>query len=159
MQQPVFDATTRRARLVRRHRLAPRFQAETPEEIAASLVAIHSTDPATVYLSVGARLAEGDPVAALERALYDDRSLIRMHGMRKTIFVFPAVLAGIVHASTTAANAEAISQYGLASEAPLRSSIRVASGSGSISDRTAALRLSRLHVTVAGAKESGVKRR
>ena len=60
---------------------------------------------------------------------------------------------------STAARADAINQYGLASEAPLRSSIRVADGSGSISERTAALRLSRLHVTVAGANESGVNRR
>ena len=59
----------------------------------------------------------------------------------------------------TAARADAINQYGLASEAPLRSSIRVADGSASISERTAALRLSRLHVTVAGANESGVNRR
>jgi len=100
-----FDDASRRARLVRRHRLAPPFRAETPEEIAASLVAIHSTDPATVFLSVGARLRGNDPVPDLERALYADRTLIRMHGMRRTIFVFPGHLAAVVHASTTASNA------------------------------------------------------
>src|SRR3954467_7761254 len=58
----------------------------------------------------------------------------------------------------TAARADGINYYGFASEAPLRSSIRDPDGSGSISDRTAVLRLSRLHVTVAGANESGVNR-
>jgi hypothetical protein len=90
---------------VRRHHLSGASRASTPEEIAASLVAIHSTDPATVFLSVAARLRDVDPVQALERALYEDRTLIRMHGMRKTIFVFPAALAAIVQVSTTAANA------------------------------------------------------
>ena len=61
--------------------------------------------------------------------------------------------------ATTAASAEATNQYGLASDAPLRNSMRVAAGSASIRERTAALRLSRLQVTVAGANESGTNRR
>lgn len=96
----------RRARLVRRHRLGQAFRAPTAEAVVASLVAVHSTDPATVFLSVAARLEHDDPVGELERALYTDRSLIRMHGMRKTIFVFPAALQAVVHASTTKAHAE-----------------------------------------------------
>ncbi|WP_436984284.1 winged helix DNA-binding domain-containing protein [Streptomyces sp. enrichment culture] len=91
----------RRARLALRHRLAGQGKAATPEEVAGALVALHGTDPATVYLAVGARLA--DPSRTVEetgRALYEDRSLVRMHGMRHTVFVFPTALTAVVHAST-----------------------------------------------------------
>lgn len=91
----------RRARLALRHRLAGTARAASPEEVAGSLVALHGTDPATVYLAVGARLADaGKTVAELDRALYEDRTLVRMHGMRHTVFVFPTELAAVVHAST-----------------------------------------------------------
>ncbi|WP_329248248.1 winged helix DNA-binding domain-containing protein [Streptomyces sp. NBC_01478] len=93
--------TERRARLALRHRLAPGARAATPEDVADSLVALHGTDPSTVYLTVGARLAEpARTVPETARALYEDRSLLRMHGMRHTVFVFPAGLTGVVHAST-----------------------------------------------------------
>ncbi|MER6343706.1 winged helix DNA-binding domain-containing protein [Streptomyces sp. NPDC001595] len=91
----------RRVRLGVRHRLAREARAGSPEEVAARMVALHGTDPATVYLAVGARLAEpGKTVPETERALYADRSLVRMHGMRHTVFVFPAELTAVVHAST-----------------------------------------------------------
>ncbi|MET9967074.1 winged helix DNA-binding domain-containing protein [Streptomyces sp. NPDC006356] len=91
----------RRARLGVRHRLAGAARAGSPEEVAGSLVALHGTDPATVYLAVGARLAEpAKTVAETERALYEERALVRMHGMRHTVFVFPTRLTAVVHAST-----------------------------------------------------------
>ncbi|KUL34726.1 winged helix DNA-binding domain-containing protein, partial [Streptomyces regalis] len=91
----------RRARLGLRHRLAGAARAAGPVEVAESLVALHGTDPATVYLAVGARLAEpAKTVARTERALYEDRALVRMHGMRHTVFVFPTALTAVVHAST-----------------------------------------------------------
>ncbi|GAA2312838.1 winged helix DNA-binding domain-containing protein [Streptomyces kunmingensis] len=91
----------RRVRLALAHRLSPAARAAGPEEVARSLVALHGTDPATVYLAVGARLADpAGTVGGLERALYEDRTLVRMHGMRHTVFVFPAELAATVHAST-----------------------------------------------------------
>ncbi|MDG5804204.1 winged helix DNA-binding domain-containing protein [Streptomyces ossamyceticus] len=91
----------RRARLGAGQRLAGSVRAAGPEEVADSLVALHGSDPATVYLAVGARLTEpGRTVAETERALYSDRTLVRMHGMRHTVFVFPAGLTAVVHAST-----------------------------------------------------------
>ncbi|MFP3990879.1 winged helix DNA-binding domain-containing protein [Streptomyces sp. E11-3] len=96
----------RRARLGVRHRLAAKARGQVTEDVARSLVALHATDPATVFLAVGARLADDSgPVAGLERALYEERSLVRMHGMRHTIFVFPADLAPVVEASTARAGA------------------------------------------------------
>jgi len=41
------------------HRLAAAHRATTPEAVAASLVALHSTDPASVHLAVAARTAGG----------------------------------------------------------------------------------------------------
>jgi len=91
----------RRARLALRHRLTETTRAASPEEVADSLVALHGSDPATVFLAVGARLA--DPAGTVDetaRALYEDRTLVRMHGMRHTVFVFPTALTAVVHAST-----------------------------------------------------------
>ncbi|MEV0169564.1 winged helix DNA-binding domain-containing protein [Streptomyces sp. NPDC050803] len=99
--QRYIGVAERRARLAERHRLTGAARAAAPEEVAGSLVALHGSDPATVYLAVGARLAEaGKTVAETERALYEDRSLVRMHGMRHTVFVFPTALTAVVHAST-----------------------------------------------------------
>ncbi|MEU7703190.1 winged helix DNA-binding domain-containing protein [Streptomyces sp. NPDC039028] len=97
-----IGAAERRVRLGVRHRLAGGARAGSVEEVAESLVALHGTDPASVFLAVGARLAgAAGPVADVERALYQDRSLVRMHGMRHTVFVLPAALAPAVQASTT----------------------------------------------------------
>lgn len=100
-RQRHIGAAERRARLALRHRLAGPARADRPEEVAASLVALHGTDPATVYLAVGARLTDpARTVPETERALYEDRTLVRMHGMRHTVFVFPTDLTAVVHAST-----------------------------------------------------------
>ncbi|MFD7064261.1 winged helix DNA-binding domain-containing protein [Streptomyces sp. NPDC059906] len=91
----------RRHRLALRQRLAGAARAGSPEEVAGSLVALHGTDPAAVHLAVGARLADAaKTVGETERALYEDGALVRMHGMRHTVFVFPTGLTAVVHAST-----------------------------------------------------------
>jgi hypothetical protein len=90
----------RRARLGRRHRLATEAQADDPTEVARSLVALHATDPATVFLAVAARMV--DPkVTAIEQALYDDRTLVRMLGMRRTMWVVPDETMAVVEAACT----------------------------------------------------------
>ncbi len=71
-------------------------------EVTHDLVALHATDPATVYLAAAARLRAPE-VAAIEHALYEDRSLVRMLGMRRTMFVVPTELAPVVHAACTRA--------------------------------------------------------
>ncbi|MBW8805976.1 MAG: AlkZ family DNA glycosylase [Catenulisporales bacterium] len=100
MTPRLISADERRARLATRHLLAPGARAARAEDVVEALVALHSTDAATVYLSALARLAKPD-VGLVERALYDDRTLVRMHGMRQTLFVFPAEVAPVVQASTT----------------------------------------------------------
>lgn len=83
----------RRARLVRRHLLICR--AGRPAEVARAVVALHSTDPASVILSLWARLRE-PALSAIEDALYEERSLVRLQGMRRTPWVVPRDLAGVV---------------------------------------------------------------
>jgi hypothetical protein len=90
----------RRTRIGRRHRLAASWQAADPLQAAESMVVLHATDPATVHLSVAARVP-GSEVAGTERALYDERTLIRMLGMRRTIFVSPTRFAPVIQAACT----------------------------------------------------------
>ncbi|MCW8101272.1 winged helix DNA-binding domain-containing protein [Streptomyces tauricus] len=100
-QRRHIGVAERRARLAVGQRLVKGARAGSPEEVGGSLVALHGTDPASVYLAVGARLMDATRVVPeMERALYEDRTLIRMHGMRQTVFVFPTELVPVVHAST-----------------------------------------------------------
>ena len=66
------------------------------DRIAGDLVGIHSTDPASVYLAAWARLGSFKP-GDLEDALYDRRSLVRMLGMRRTLFIVPRGFASVLH--------------------------------------------------------------
>jgi Winged helix DNA-binding domain len=90
----------RRARLVRRQRLDPADRADDALQVTRSLVVLHATDAVTVFLAVHAR-SEGVGPADIERQLYDDRVLVRMLGMRRTLFVMPRDLVPIVHAACT----------------------------------------------------------
>ncbi|MFD9894229.1 winged helix DNA-binding domain-containing protein [Amycolatopsis sp. NPDC059027] len=97
---PKFTIDQRRARLAVRHHLAA--PAATAEAAAEGVVALHATDPATVYLSARARLAErGTAVEDVERALYTDRGLLRLLGMRRTMFVAGLEVAALIQAGCT----------------------------------------------------------
>jgi hypothetical protein len=88
-----IDDDERRARLGIRHLLAA--PGSSPEEAAAAVVGLHSTDPSSVYLEVFAR-ASPFKVGDLEDALYERRSLVRMLGMRRTLFVVPRDFAAVM---------------------------------------------------------------
>ena len=92
----------RRARLVARHRLDPAARARDALEAARSLVCLHATDAVTVYLSVAAR-SEGVAPADVERALYDERTLVRILAMRRTLWAVPRELLPVVFAAATKA--------------------------------------------------------
>ncbi|HUB22119.1 MAG TPA: winged helix DNA-binding domain-containing protein [Streptosporangiaceae bacterium] len=97
--RPVTPAE-RRKRLAVRHHLAPGARAGTPAQAAAGVVGLHGTDPASVYLAARARTRGADR-AAIEHALYEERALIRMLGMRRTVFVVPADLVPVIQAACT----------------------------------------------------------
>jgi hypothetical protein len=95
-----FSVDERRARLAARHRLAPSARTDDVVDIADSVVALHGTDPATVFLSTAARM-RSPATQALERALYDDRLLVRTLCMRRTMFVLPVAMVPVVQAACT----------------------------------------------------------
>jgi hypothetical protein len=94
------DPEERRVRLARRHCLTPESRAAKPEQAARSIVCLHGTDPSTVYLSAGARTKDFK-VSDLDRALYEDRTLVKHLAMRRTLFVFPRDSLGIAQAGAS----------------------------------------------------------
>jgi hypothetical protein len=88
----------RRARLLSRHRLS--VPAETVTAATEAMVALHATDPVTVYLSARARVPSAT-AEAVDGALYADREVVRMLGMRRTVFVVPAPLFPLVQRACT----------------------------------------------------------
>jgi len=95
-----ISVAERRARLGRRHHLAASARAADAETATRDLVALHATDPATVYLSVAVRLPS-PAIEPTERALYHHKTLLRMLGMRRTMFVVPVEHVPIVQAAAT----------------------------------------------------------
>ena len=70
------------------------------ESIADSVVALHSSDPATVFLSAAVRM-QTPAIADVEAALYEDRAVVRHHAMRRTIWVMTPLTARLAHAAAT----------------------------------------------------------
>jgi hypothetical protein len=87
----------RRARLGRRHALAQRV--DTVPEAVESVVCLHATEPPSVYLSVVARTEAGPE--DVDRALYDDRTVVKQLAMRRTVFAFPRDLLPAVWGSAS----------------------------------------------------------
>ena len=85
----------RRARLGVRHALADGHGAKTVVDSARAVVGLHSTDPASTFLAALAR-TPGASIDDVEHALYDDRSLVRVLAMRRTLFAVPREHVGIV---------------------------------------------------------------
>ncbi|MCW2758251.1 MAG: hypothetical protein JWO46_1997, partial [Nocardioidaceae bacterium] len=90
----------RRARIGVRHALAPSARAESVEAAVEAMTCLHATEPANVYLSAWARSAA--TAADVDRALYDDRTVVRQLAMRRTVFAFPRDLLPAVRGSASA---------------------------------------------------------
>lgn len=96
MQQISDDQ--RRARLAVRHGLASCY--ESVEAATAAMTCWHATEPASVYLSAWARTGCGRE--DIDRALYDDRTIVKQLAMRRTVFTFPRELLPAVWGSAAA---------------------------------------------------------
>jgi Winged helix DNA-binding domain len=90
----------RRARLAVRHRHIAAARTDDVVALTDGLVALHSTDPVTVYLSAAARMV-APRLEALDEALYTGRSLVRHHAMRRTLWVFGHDTARAAHQAVT----------------------------------------------------------
>lgn len=104
--RPKITDSQRRARLAIRHCLVPSARTDDVAAITESVVALHSTDPATVYLSAMARMRHPS-IEAVSKALYDDRSVVRHHAMRRTLWVLTPTMARWAHAACTTSLAPA----------------------------------------------------
>ncbi len=91
----------RRARLAIRHALAPAAHAADAESATRAMTVLHSTEPATVHLSLWARVP-GLTTADAEDALYGRRTLVKQLAMRRTLFVFPRDLLPAAWGSASA---------------------------------------------------------
>lgn len=91
----------RRERLWRRHHLAtPTTGAGAPARVARDLVALHATDPASIFLGLRARV-DDLTVEDVEHALYRDRSIARILAMRRTMFVASVEEIPTIHAAAS----------------------------------------------------------
>ena len=91
----------RRARLAHRHRLTA--SARTDNDVATitdALTCLHSSDPTSVYLSAAARMQDPS-ITATAAAFFDDRSVIRHHAMRRTLWVMTPETARAAHSACT----------------------------------------------------------
>jgi hypothetical protein len=102
-----IDDDERRARLARRHALHPAHRVADPEAATRAVTVLHSTEPATVYLSLWARV-DGLSVDDVDRVLFDERTLVKQLAMRRTLFVFPRDLLPAAWGSISARVAEQI---------------------------------------------------
>jgi hypothetical protein len=91
-----IDTEERRRRLAVRHFLtSPGPDVAT---VAGALGGLHATDPATVYMSAMRRTTAGfDDITA---AFHDERSLVRIMAMRRTLFVVPVGMAAVLQSSS-----------------------------------------------------------
>jgi winged helix DNA-binding protein len=64
------------------------------------MVALHATDPVTVYLAARARVRSAT-AETVDEELYAERRIVRMLGMRRTVFVVPAPLLPVVQRACT----------------------------------------------------------
>jgi hypothetical protein len=97
----LIDDEERRARIARRHALAPQHRAADAQAATRAMTVLHATEPATPYLSLFARI-EPFTRSGLEAALFESRSLVKQLAMRRTLFVFPIELLPAALSSSSA---------------------------------------------------------
>jgi winged helix DNA-binding protein len=103
--RPHITLEERRARIGIRHRLAAGTQVSSVADAAASVVVLHASDSPSVFLQARARMATSSP-AAIEREMYEDRTVLRVLAMRRTLFLVPIADVPMVHAAASRAVAE-----------------------------------------------------
>lgn len=98
MSDLLITTDQRRARLGQRHGLAQ--SADSLVEAVDALIVLHATDPASIFLSAHARVADID-VAGIEGEMYESKSLMRTLAMRRTLFVASQEVLPIIEVSSS----------------------------------------------------------
>lgn len=91
----------RRARLAVRHALTAGHRAADAVAATRAMTVLHATEAPSPHLSLWARV-DGLTRHDVDRALYDDRTLVKQLAMRRTIFVFPRDLLPAAWGSASA---------------------------------------------------------
>ena len=98
-----ISTAERRARLGSRHLLAPGTATVDARTVVDALGgALHATDPATPQIGVFLRLRDPDR-SALDQSLHEERSIVRHHAMRRTLWLLDGDLVGAAHEACTRA--------------------------------------------------------
>ncbi len=96
----VVTAGQRRALLAHRHLLLPERRTDDVPAIADALVALHSSDPVSVFLSALVRMRHPS-IEAVETALFERHTVLRHHAMRRTLWVATPDTVRVMHAACT----------------------------------------------------------
>ncbi|MCA0293713.1 MAG: winged helix DNA-binding domain-containing protein [Actinobacteria bacterium] len=96
-----FPDDARRARLARRHGIAPGYRYADPVSATTAMTVLHATEAPSVHLSLAARV-DGLTIGTVDDALYEQRSLVKQLAMRRTLFVFPRDLLPAAWGSASA---------------------------------------------------------
>lgn len=91
----------RRARIAVRQALHPAHRLPDTLSAARSMTVLHATEAASVHLAVHAR-TEGVAPVDVDRALYEDRTVVKQLAMRRTMFAIPLDLMPAVLGSASA---------------------------------------------------------
>ncbi|WP_028659032.1 winged helix DNA-binding domain-containing protein [Nocardioides insulae] len=94
----------RRDRFAVRHGLAPGSRYAEVSGAARAMTALHATEAATVHLALWARV-EDVTLDDVERALYEERNLVKQLAMRRTLWALPRELLPAVWGSAAARTA------------------------------------------------------
>ncbi|SDO87013.1 Winged helix DNA-binding domain-containing protein [Nakamurella panacisegetis] len=94
-----MSAAERRRRLQTRHRLTADTRVADIVATADAMIALHATDPATVFLSAWARVGRSSQPEMAD-AISVHKRLVRMMAMRRTMFVVGDDLAPVLQASS-----------------------------------------------------------
>jgi hypothetical protein len=100
--RPKIGPSKRRARVGMRHRLAPGTQVASVQDAAAAMVVLHATDQASLFMQARARM-ERSSSTAIEHAIYEERSVLRILAMRRTLFLAPLADVALIHAAASRA--------------------------------------------------------
>ena len=101
-KRPHIGLDERRARVGVRHLLAAGTQVTSVAEAARAMVVLHASDAASPFLQARARMTASSP-ATIEHEMYEDRTVLRVLAMRRTLFLARVEDVPMVHAAASLA--------------------------------------------------------